>query len=67
MFCIAVQCVEEKNDGWRASYGLPTFFLDESTQMIAPGDTEHAERVARAILEPIMRAGVTLHIAVSVL
>ena len=51
LYQIVARVLYKTDDGWEGSIGIPTFFLDEDIQAIT--DTDHAERIAKKILDPL--------------
>ncbi len=68
---ISSEITDERGATWRRSQGVPTFFLDSAVQGIAPGDAQHARKVAATVVTEVLTAlnlsrdMVELHIVVT--
>lgn len=64
LYQITVQYTRTNALGWTLSGGMPTFYLRDDMQGITSAD--HAEVIARGMLEQIALPDTEFHIAVSV-
>lgn len=60
MYAITATISGTNTEGWEFSCGLPTFYLNANVQGIM--NEAHAEKIARAILDPLALSRYTYHI-----